>query len=87
MKPDADTADRIKNLAAVGKALFESSSDISFNTDFYLALEALNRFEAGFNKLELDDESVLGMKNLIEYLRKKINKRMKAKYDTKHVNY
>lgn len=87
MKPDAATAERIKNLSAVGRALFEADSDITYKTDYFLALEALNRFQSGIDLLELDDESTLGMKNLIEYLRKKINKRMKAKYDTNHVSY
>lgn len=74
--PDSDTKERIKNLAQVGIALMQVANENTHQTNFYYAEEALNRFEAGLNKLELDEESRQGMKDLIEYLRVKIARRL-----------
>lgn len=76
MIPDKDTKERIKNLATVGRVIVESSHDNSEETDYYLAQEALNRFEQGIDELELDHESKEGMKSLVSYLRGKIERRM-----------
>ena len=76
MQPDEDTKLRIKNLAKVGKALDEISNDNGGETDYFLAQTALGEFEEGRNKLTLDEESKEGMTSLINYLRKKISKRM-----------
>lgn len=77
--PDEATKSRIKNLAVVGNAVLNNSSDISEQTNFYLALQALLDFEAGINDLELDIESKKGMENLIVYLKGKIERRLKER--------
>lgn len=77
-KPDPATQKRIANLSKVGKAIVKRSDDKTFETDYYLAIEALNEFQKGIEDLELDTESIDGMKALIEYLRVKINKRIDA---------
>jgi predicted DNA-binding protein len=78
IKPDPETIERIKYLAIVGKALSDTYSDenLENGTDFFLAKDALNRFKDGIDKLELDIESRKGMNGLIEYLQKKIDRRM-----------
>ncbi|BCX14096.1 MAG: hypothetical protein KatS3mg085_628 [Candidatus Dojkabacteria bacterium] len=74
--PDEATKNRIKNLAIVGLALNANASDVRAQTDYFLAKEALNKFKAGIDELDLDPESEKGMEQLIEYLSKKIDKRM-----------
>lgn len=75
--PDDQTRDRIKNLAVVGTAINQlGGSEVSFDTDYFVAKEALNKFMAGIDRLELDFESHEGMVNLVKYLQKKIDKRM-----------
>jgi type I restriction-modification system DNA methylase subunit len=76
--PDPSTKDRIRNLAIVGKALNDTYSDenLEVGTDFYLAKEALTKFKEGIDKLDLDESSKKGMGDLIEYLNKKIDRRM-----------
>ncbi len=76
LTPDQETIQRIKNLAIVGKALFETESEVSFNTNFFLAKEALNKFKEGIDKLNLNEESKAGMESLVKYLHKKIDKRI-----------
>ncbi len=76
--PDEETKLRIKYLANVGKALFTLNSEVNQQTDFYVAKESLNKFKQGILKLQLEDESRKGMLNLIEYLQKKIDRRLKA---------
>ena len=78
VQPDEETKERIKNLAVVGKALNDTYSEENMESgdDFFLALESLHRFKDGIEKLELDEESKTGMLDLIEYLRKKIERRM-----------
>jgi predicted DNA-binding protein len=76
-KPDEETKNRIKNLAYVGTALVQISNEIAGETDYFLAKDALRRFEEGINKLELDYQSRKGMRDLTEYLKKKLDKRIK----------
>lgn len=74
--PDEATKDRIKNLAVVGNAVLNNSSDISEQTNFFLAKQALLDFEKGIHDLDLDAESMRGMESLIKYLKKKIDRRL-----------
>ena len=78
VQPDSETKERIKNLAVVGKALNDTYSEDNMESgaDFFVALESLNRFKDGIDKLDLDEPSKTGMIDLIEYLRKKIERRM-----------
>lgn len=77
--PDEETKDRIKNLAVVGNAVLSNVTDVGQQTNFFLAKQALNEFEAGIDRLELDDESMQGMKSLIKYLNIKIDRRLKER--------
>lgn len=76
VQPSEETANRIKNLAEVGTALFHSSDEVSFQTQFYAAKESLNRFKEGIDRLAIDDKSKNGMYDLINYLSKKIDRRL-----------
>ena len=78
IEPDEATKERISHLARVGKALNDtySEANLEVGTDFYVALDSLNKFKDGVLKLSLDEESQKGMLDLIEYLRKKIERRM-----------
>jgi predicted DNA-binding protein len=78
IEPDNPTKDRIKNLARVGKALNDTYSEenLEVGSDFYMALDSLNKFKEGIVQLNLEEESKKGMLDLIEYLRKKIERRM-----------
>lgn len=77
-QPDPQTKERIKNLAVVGKALNDTYSEenLESGADFFMAFEALLKFKEGIEKLDLDEPSKAGMMDLIEYLRKKIERRM-----------
>jgi len=79
--PDADTAERIKNLAIVAKALNERFSEHNEETgeDFFLAKEGLLKFKAGIDKLNLDPSSKEGMYALIDMLQKMIDDRLNTK--------
>jgi hypothetical protein len=77
--PDEATKERIKNLAVVGNAVLSNVTDVGQQTNFFLAKEALNEFEAGIDALELDDESMRGMKSLIKYLNIKIDRRLRER--------
>ena len=76
--PDEPTKERIKHLAVVGKALNDTYSEenLEGGEDFFIALDSLNKFKEGIDKLQLDEVSRKGMYDLIEYLRKKIERRM-----------
>jgi|PlaIllAssembly_1097288.scaffolds.fasta_scaffold1102904_2 predicted DNA-binding protein len=78
IEPDAPTKERISNLARVGKALNDTYSEenLEVGTDFYLALDSLNKFKEGIVQLNLEEESMQGMLDLIEYLKLKIERRM-----------
>lgn len=77
-QPDPQTADRLKYLSSVGKALNDTYSEenLDIGSDFYVALDNLNKFREGIDQLELDEQTKSGMYDLIEYLRKKIERRM-----------
>jgi predicted DNA-binding protein len=77
-EPDPETAERLHNLAAVGKALNNtySADNMDMGDDFYMALDSLNKFKEGLDKLSLDVPTREGMNGLVEYLRKKIQRRL-----------
>jgi hypothetical protein len=77
IEPDADTKERLINLSAVGRALNDTYSEDNLETGdgFYSALDNLNKFKEGLDKLILDEQTKKGMYDLIEYLRKKIDRR------------
>lgn len=76
-KADQSTKDRIKNLAVVGKALNETSTDYGYDTSFFIAKEALSKFREGIHNLDLDQVSLSGMDNLIDFLEKEIDEKLK----------
>lgn len=71
---DSDTIVRIKYLAYVGTALYSAISSVSFDTNFFLAKEALVKFKVEIEKLKLDSESYEGMDKLIMFLGKELDK-------------
>lgn len=78
IEPDEPTKERLRNLSAVGKALNDTYSEDNLETgdDFYIALDSLNKFKEGLDKLNLDEPTRKGMEDLVDYLRKKIDRRM-----------
>jgi len=79
IQPDAPTIDRLKNLAIVGTAIKEAYSEE--NQDFgggelVLAKSALDRFKEGIQQLELEPQDMQGMMDLVDYLNKKLDKRL-----------
>lgn len=76
IKPDEETRNRIKNLSLVGKAISEETNDNQGPTNLYLAKTSLSEFANGISKLELDPESLEGIKYLIKYLDKAIDLKM-----------
>jgi hypothetical protein len=78
IEPDDPTKNRLHHLAAVGKALNDTYSEenLDVGSDFYTALDSLNRFKEGLDQLVLDEQTKAGMNDLVEYLRKKIQRRM-----------
>lgn len=78
-KPDDATKKRIENLAVVGNAVLSNVTDVGQQTNFFLAKEALNEFAEGIDALELDEKSMIGMKNLIKYLNIKIDRRLRER--------
>ena len=78
-EPDEQTKERLKNLSAVGKALNDTFSEENLDTgdDFYLAIEYLDKFQKGLDELILEETVRKGMNDLVVYLKKKIQKRMK----------
>jgi len=76
-EPDDATKERLSNLSAVGIALNDTYSEDNLETGdgFYLALDSLNKFKEGLDKLILDEPTKKGMNDLVEYLRKKIERR------------
>lgn len=71
-KPDPATVLRIKALAEVGAALNSDIDDVTFESKYNNAKAALQRFQEGIEKLELDVLSQQGMRDLIELLSKEI---------------
>lgn len=76
IQPDEETKARIKNLSIVGKAISEITNENQGQTNIFLAKSALKQFEEGITKLNLDPESMEGMKSLIKYLDNMLNKQM-----------
>lgn len=76
-QPSPETLDRIKNLSYVGSALFGISNDFEGQNKFFLAKEALHRFESGINELVLDAETLAGIKDLIKFLNSEIDRRLR----------
>lgn len=74
MKPDDATNNRLKNLSAVGKMLYEVSNDYSEET-YFLAKSSLDAFSNGLSELELEPDIQDGMDKLVKYLETKIEKR------------
>ena len=81
--PDDSTVNRIKNLAVVGTAIKQAYSEENqdFGGDLLIAKSALRKFEEGINALHLDPESKKGIMNLIEYLDKKLDRRIDGGVD------
>ena len=84
--PDELTRERFRNLAIVGKALMETESEYSYQSEYYAAKQALEKFTELYNKLDLDQESRVGFDLLIKYLDKKIDRRLKASLQTSGVS-
>ncbi|MEI7579959.1 MAG: hypothetical protein WCJ58_08080 [bacterium] len=82
MKPDQDTAERIENLALVGSLLKhpfgEEEQDIGGG--YYIAREALVKFQAGIEKLKLDEKVHQGITDLVDYLQEKLDKRERGDF-------
>ncbi len=76
IQPDEETRARIKNLSIVGKAISEITNENQGQTNIFLAKSALKQFEEGIIKLNLDPESMEGMRSLIKYLDNMLNKQM-----------
>ena len=83
IQPDEHTVARIKNLAVVGTAIKQAYSEKNqdFGGDLLLAKTALKDFQEGILALELDPKSRKGMMNLIEYLEKKLDRRLNGGVD------
>lgn len=77
-EPDPQTIDRLRYLSSVGKALNETYSEenLDVGTDFFMALDNLNKYKESLDKLILEEPVRAGMYDLIEYLRKKIQRRL-----------
>lgn len=73
---DEATKKRFANLAVVGNALSQTTSDKSLLTEFYLAKEALIKFKSEVDLLNLDPESQNGIDKLIKFLQKEIDKKL-----------
>jgi len=80
--PDELTRERFKNLAVVGNALMQTADENRYQTDYYIAKQALDKFVELYKLLDLDPESRTGMDGLIDYLRKKIDRRLNASLQT-----
>ena len=73
-----ETLDLFRNIASVGKAINDTYSEenLDTGTDFYMALDSLNKVKEGVAKFALDEPTRVGMNELIEYLHKKIERRL-----------
>lgn len=78
LEPDDPTKNRLNYLSTVGKALNDTYSEenLDLGTDFITALDSLNKFKEGLDQLVLDEQVKAGMDDLVEYLRKKIQRRL-----------
>ncbi len=80
--PDELTKERFRNLAVVGKALMQTESEDRYQTDYYIAKQALEKFVDLYNRLQLSEQDRAGMDQLIAYLQKKIDRRLNASLET-----
>ncbi|HEX9804789.1 MAG TPA: hypothetical protein VGA67_03840 [Candidatus Dojkabacteria bacterium] len=78
--PSEETKRRIGFLADVGLALYETANETSYETNIFLAKDALLKFKAGIDKLELDPKTRKGINVLIEKLQKEIDERLNDSY-------
>lgn len=76
---DEVTAERIRNLAVVGNALSERSSEVDMGTNYLVALSALEKFKEAILSLPLDPITREGIERLVAYLHKKITKRQDSR--------
>lgn len=76
------TKKRIKLLAQVGHALFEINNEQQEDNVYYLALSSLDEFRKEIEKLELDLDSLEGIKKLSDYLETKLKKRISQRQNT-----
>lgn len=85
IQPDTPTIDRIKNLAVVGRAIKQAYSEENqdLGGDLMLAKSSLMRFKDGINRLNLSPEDKAGMMDLVEYLDKKLIRRLHGGVDPK----
>lgn len=81
--PDQATLQRLISLGRVGTKLKERVNDNTLETDFLAVLQDLAEFEAGINKLTLERPVRKGMTDLIDYLREKVQKRMRSTVEGK----
>lgn len=72
--PDSETIERIESLGYVGTALFSAYSETSFETDYFVAKESLNKFKAGIDKLNLNPGPKKGIYDLIKFLDVQLDK-------------
>lgn len=81
--PKEDTTKkRIKLLAQVGHALFEINNEQQEDNVYYLALSSLDEFRKEIERLELDIDSLEGIKKLADYLETKLKKRITQRQNT-----
>ncbi len=76
------TKKRIQLLAQVGHALFEINNEQQEDNVYYLALSSLDEFRKEIEKLELDLDSLEGIKKLADYLETKLKKRISQRQNT-----
>ncbi len=78
IQPDEPTVERIKHLAIVGKCIKQAYSEGNQDTggDLLVAKDSLLKFKTGIEALELDIPSKQGMLDLIDYLDKKLDRRL-----------
>ncbi len=74
------TKERIKKLAMVGTALNDTFSEENqdYGSDFALAKTSLESFLEDIEAMDLPEPSKQGMRDLVAYLNKKIEKRANA---------
>jgi len=77
IEPDNLTKEILSQLASVGKAMNDTYSEDNMETGdgFYLALDNLNNLKEKLSGLTLDESTRQGLISLIDYLRKKIERR------------
>ena len=74
------TEERIKKLGVVGTALNQTFSEQNqdMGTDFDLAKTSLSNFLVDIEAMAISEPAKQGMRDLVAYLNKKLDKRIKA---------